>query len=170
MFKPEISYKQIIDLLKIPPNSKILEIGCGAGLLSKLFCKNYNYFGIDYSSTLIEKNIKLVNCKVYNSEAKDLPFKDGYFDYTFSVGVFEYFPSKEYMKEVLKEIDRVTSKGVCILNIRNKTHQAKKSKHVFEGTFTHQIYKHDDFTEFDFKVIDSNYELDERFSVYKFLQ
>jgi cytidyltransferase-like protein len=169
-FKPEISYNQIINLLKLPENSKILEIGCGAGLLSKLFCEKYNYFGIDYSSTLIEKNIKIVKKgKVYNCEAKDLPFKDKYFDYTFSVGVFEYFPSKEYMKDVLKEIERVTKKGICILNIRNKTHLIKKKKHIFQGTFTHQIYNHEDFKELNYNIIDANYELDNIFSVYKFL-
>ena len=101
---------------------------------------------------------------------KCLDFKDKYFDYTFSVCVFEYFPSKEYMKEVLKEINRVTKKGICILNIRNKTHLIKKKKHIFQGTFTHQIYNHEDFKELNYNIIDADYELDNRFSVYKFLQ
>ena len=170
LFNPEITYNQIINLLKIPPNSKILEIGCGAGLLSKLFCEKYNYFGIDYSSTLIEKNIKLLNCKVYNSEAKDLPFKEDFFDYAFSVGVFEYFPSKEYMKDVIKEIERVTKTGICILNIRNKTHEVKKKKHIFQGTYTHLIYTPEEFKEFNYNSIEASYEPNERFSIYKFLQ
>ena len=39
-----------------------------------------NYFGIDYSRSLINKAIKLTKCKVYNCEANNLPFKDNYFD------------------------------------------------------------------------------------------
>tara|TARA_Y100000590_G_scaffold98485_3_gene112066 strand:- start:7460 stop:8488 length:1029 start_codon:yes stop_codon:yes gene_type:complete len=166
-FNHEICFNEIIKLLNIPPNSRVLEIGCGAGLFSKLFCKEYDYFGIDYSSTLINKNINLVNSKVYNCEAKDLPFKDKYFDYVFSVGVFEYFPSKDYMKDVIKEIKRVTKHGVCILNIRNNTHQTKKKKHIIEGTFKHLIYSPEDFK--DFNVLEANYEKNDRFSVYKFL-
>jgi len=166
-FNPELCFNEIKNKLNINKNDKILEIGCGAGLLSKLFDKEYNYFGIDYSSNLIQKNIKILNCKVYNCEANKLIFKDKYFDYTFSVCVFEYFPSKEYMFESLKEIIRVKKKGICILNIRKKTHNEKKSKHKFDGTFQHLIFSPDDFKEF--QMFDANYEINDRFSIIKHL-
>ena len=167
-FNPLDCVNEIINQLKIKKGDKILEVGPGAGLLSKYFIDDYNYFGIDYSSSLVMKNIKLYNSKIFNCEARKLPFKDKYFDFIFSVCVFEYFPTKEYMREVLNEIDRVSKKGVYILNLRKVTHTSKKVKHKFEGVFKHIIYNEDDFP--GYKVLESSYEKTDRFSVIKFLK
>ena len=126
-----------------------------------------DYFGIDYSSTLINKNINLFKSKVYNTSANNLPFKDKYFDYSFSFSVFEYFPSKQYTQEVLEEMHRVTKKGIYIINIRNKTHIKKKEKHKFDGVFQHLVYNLDDFT--DFTILPAVYDNNERFSAIKYL-
>ena len=165
-FNAKKCFKNIIENLRLDKDDIILEVGCGAGLISQYF-KDYNYFGIDYSLSLTLKNIKLFNNKIYNCEAKELPFKNKYFDYTFSVGVFEYFPSKEYMKQVLNELERVTKKGIYIINLRSNTHTQKKTKHKFEGVFTHIIYTKEDFN--GYKEIEPTYEKNDRFSVIKFL-
>ena len=166
-FDPLACVNEIINQLKINKGEKILEVGSGAGLLSKYFKDDYNYFGIDYSSSLVIKNIKLFNTKIFNCEACKLPFKDKYFDFTFSVGVFEYFPSKEYMKEVLNEIERVSKKGIYLLNLRKVTHSSKKEKHKYEGVFQHIIYNEDDVPGFD--KLEASYEKSDRFNVIKFL-
>ena len=48
-------------------------------------------------------------------EAANLPFKDSYFDRVLCYNVFQYFPSKEYAREVIKELLRVTKKGGIIM-------------------------------------------------------
>ena len=163
-------YNNIINTLNIKKNDKLLEIGCGGGFLSQLFDKEYDYYGIDYSNSLILKNIKFNNTKVINCSADNLPFKDKYFDYTFSVGVFEYFPSKDYANNCLKELLRVSKKGIYIVDIRNKTHKTKQSKHKYDETFTHLIYNSKDFDILEkYKIIESTYEKENRFSILKII-
>jgi len=168
-FSYSLAYKEIVYKLDIKPDEKVLEIGCGAGRFSQLFGVNFDYYGIDYSRSLINRNISITNSKVLNCEAAELPFKDNHFDYCFSVGVVEYFPDKEYASKVLKEIERVTKKGIYILNIRTKTHEAKLSKHKYDGDFTHTIYNHEDFTKHGYTICDASYEKDKRFSGIKIL-
>ena len=118
---------------------------------------------------LINRNISLTQSKVINCEAIELPFKDNHFDYCFSVGVFEYFPTKEYAVKAIKEIERVTKKGIYIVNIRNKTHDVKQDKHKYEGDFQHIIYDHEDFTKHGYSVCDATYEIEKKFSAFKML-
>ena len=136
-------------------------------MIQSFFNNECDYYGIDYSSTLINKNIKLFNSKVYNCSANETPFKDNFFDYCFCNSVFEYFTSKEYALEVIKEMKRVTKKGIYIINIRKKTHDCKKEKHKFNGVYKHLIYNTDDF--FDFEISVSNYEQNERFNAIKYI-
>lgn len=162
-FNPLVCVNDIINKLKINKGDKILEVGSGEGLLSKYLNDEYNYFGIDNSSSLVIKNIKLFNSKVFNCEPCKLQFKDKYFDFTFSVGVFEYFPSKEYMKEVLNEIERVSKKGIYIINLRKVNHNSKKEKHKFEGVYKHITYNENDFQ--GYKVLEPSFGISDRFSV-----
>ena len=166
-FNPKKSSEDILEKFNISTDSKVIEFGCGAGLLSEIFNNKCDYYGIDYSSSLICKNIKLFNSKVYNCGANSTPFKDKYFDYAFSIGVFEYFPSKEYALEVIKEMERIAKKGIYIINIRSKTHERKKDKHKFEGVFKHLIYTKEDFVGYD--ILTANYEESQRFSCIKYL-
>jgi len=168
-FDPGFTYKNIVYKLDIKPDSKVLEVGCGAGQFSKLFDINFDYYGIDYSRSLVNRNISITNSKVFNCEAANLPFKDNYFDYCFSVGVFEYFPTKEYAIKAIKEIERVTKKSVYIVNIRNKTHQIKLDKHKYEGDFKHIIYDHADFESLGYTICDATYEKEKKFSAFKML-
>ena len=64
-------------------NGKVLEIGCGAGYMGELLSNHCNYYGMDYSSTLIIKHYQLNN-KVLCCEANDLPFKANYFGNSFN--------------------------------------------------------------------------------------
>lgn len=169
-FNYDVCFQNIIDTLKIKKKERILEIGCGAGILSELF-NDYDYFGIDYSKSLILKNILINNSKVIKCQANLLPFKDKYFDYSFSVGVFEYFPSKEYANECIKEMLRVSKKGLYIINIINKTHKNKLNKHKYDGGFKHLIYNYNDFNILDeYKLVDGTYENDNRFSILKIIK
>ena len=168
-FDPGFTYKNIVYKLDIKPDSKVLEVGCGAGQFSKLFNVNFDYYGIDYSRSLINRNISITNSKVFNCEAANLPFKDNYFDFCFSVGVFEYFPNKEYAYKVIREIERVTKKGVYIINIRNKTHDVKQDKHKYDGDFQHIIYNYEDFTNYGYSICDATYEKEKKFSAFKIL-
>ena len=168
-FNAGVTYKNIVYTLDIKPESSVLEVGCGAGQFSKLFDVNFDYYGIDYSRSLINRNISITHSKVINWEAISLPFKDNHFDYCFGVCVFEYFSSKEYGYKVLKELERVTKKGIYIVNIRNKTHDVKPSKYKYDIELKHNVYDYTDFETLGYSVCDATYENEIRFSVFKML-
>ena len=166
-FDLNMCYKNIIYTLDIKPNEKILEVGCGGGQFSQLFNINFDYFGIDYSRTLINRNLLLTKSKLFNCEANDIPFKDKYFDCCFLVCVTEYLPSKEYAFNVIKEIERLTKSTIYILNIRLVTHETKLSKHKYDGDFQHLTYLPEEFIKLGYTICDASYEQDKRFSAFK---
>lgn len=115
---------EITKHLEIGPKDKVLDVGCGAGALAKYIapiCKQY--IGIDYTPSLVDKHIKILHNSVLLSEANDIPFKDNYFDKSFSFSIFQYFPNKTYSKEVLKEMKRVTKGPIFIGDIPFKSHR-----------------------------------------------
>lgn len=106
----------------IKPNKKILEIGCGYGRLLKILSKNANNVsGIDFSKSLLKKakeNLKdKKNVQILEMNAKNLSFKDDFFDYSLCLDAsFGNMPKIE--KEVLKEMKRVTKKeGEIIISV-----------------------------------------------------
>ena len=48
-------FENIKHLLNLKENDKVLEVGCGAGFLSREFV-DYDYRGVDYSKSLIQKH------------------------------------------------------------------------------------------------------------------
>ena len=133
--------KRIINHLDIKPTDKVLEVGCGAGGLAQYF--DCDYYGIDFSEPLVEKCKQFWNKKAFVAEANRLPFGNKSFDYSFSWGVFLYFPSKDYMEEVVKEMKRVTKGNIFIGDCTLSSHDDK-----------HMIYRKEDFEKLGFTTMD----------------
>jgi len=111
---PEYVSNRIIETLKIKPKDKVLEIGCGAGMLAQHIAPKCKYVGIDYSKPSIDKHKKILGNEVYVADACTLPFEEKEFDKAFSYSVFHYFPDYDYVGLVLEEIRRVT-KGIFLI-------------------------------------------------------
>jgi ubiquinone/menaquinone biosynthesis C-methylase UbiE len=110
---------RIINELNIKPTDSVLEIGCGAGLLSREF-QEYDYTGIDYSESLIEKHkIIFPEHNVLVADANLLPFEDNSFDCTFCSGVFQYLPDIEYALQVINEMTRVSKKSIMLVDLKS---------------------------------------------------
>lgn len=112
--------EKIIDTISAKPDETILEVGCGAGYLSREFVrKNFDYVGIDYSEALIHKHKKMFpNHKVSCAEAFKLPFETNSFDHVFLYGVFQYFPSRSYAESAISEMQRVSKKSVFLGDLK----------------------------------------------------
>lgn len=82
----ELLEKDFIPLL--PPDAKVLDIGCGTGQQTMLFKKKgFGVLGIDISHGLVKvANKKLGENICVVSDACKLPFPDGYFDAVSSAG------------------------------------------------------------------------------------
>jgi len=117
---------QIVNALKLPQESKVLDLGCGPGALSfDLAKQGYRGVGLDAAPAMIQRSklqaasegvAGLRHYQVGDVEA--LPFRNESFDAAICAGVIEYLPTDEAM---LREAARVlTPGGRFILCVTNK--------------------------------------------------
>jgi len=119
-----------LDNSNLLPNSRILDVGCGAGVMTREVAnRGYEVFGMDYSHNMIRraKAICSVDMKFKTNflegDIESLPFKDSVFDTVLCLGVVTYLKSEG---KALHEISRVLKPGgILILSILNKASLAK---------------------------------------------
>ena len=110
----------IYKLLKIEPKDSIYEVGCGAGaFLYPLTVKGNAVSGIDYSSELVTWGNKVLDnaCLVVGDAVK--MEADKKFDILVSHGVFHYFSSLEYAKNVTNLMISKSIKSANILDVND---------------------------------------------------
>jgi len=124
-FNSEDLVAKIVESLGISEGQSVLEVGCGAGFLAREMSENFSYQGVDYSEPIVNKHIKLFpEHKVRCAEADELPFENDSFEYAFCFGVYQYLPSQEYADEMIKEMKRVSKKGILLGDLKeNATRQ-----------------------------------------------
>ena len=92
-------------------DKKILEVGCGNGLILERIInqtKNADIYGIDISNNLIEeakRAIPLFKNNLLVGDASKLPFEKEFFDTVYSNSIFQYFPdlSSKQKDQVLRQ-------------------------------------------------------------------
>lgn len=122
-----------IDTADLRDNLNILDIGTGAGNLLKIIQDKYNsvyLYGIDYNINL--SGIKLNNTiKVYRADARQLPFRDTFFDVVFALDILEHIPEVEV---AVKEVKRVLkSNGLFIVSAPTENILHKIGRIVLRG-------------------------------------
>ena len=117
-----------LDNSNLSKNSKILDVGCGAGMMAKeVGNRGYEILGMDYSYNMIKRAKVICNTKFainfFQGDVESLPFKDSVFDMVLCLGVITYLKSEE---RALHEMSRVLKPdGTLILSIVNKVSLAK---------------------------------------------
>ena len=94
-----------------PPGGRVLEIGCGPGVLAlPLMAKGYEYWGMDLSPGMIlEARSRLpAEARLWVGQAEGLGVPDGCFDVVTCVQVLDYMERDE---GVLSEVWRVLKPG-----------------------------------------------------------
>ncbi|MBN2354060.1 MAG: class I SAM-dependent methyltransferase [Spirochaetales bacterium] len=95
-------------------NPRILEIGCSNGRWLNWFKDEYGgeAHGVDNNpaGSAFVPNFHL-------SDARQLPFSDGWFDIVFSFGLVEHFPTRTERLRLVREHARVTKPGTGIVII-----------------------------------------------------
>jgi ubiquinone/menaquinone biosynthesis C-methylase UbiE len=113
----------MVDLLKVQPESRVLEIGSGTGRDSFRIARRLGPKGVlflqDLSRNMVIKTRKTIGsyraqnglkCEThyFMSDGLHLPFPDGYFDAVFHFGGFNNFSEP---KKSFNEFARITKKG-----------------------------------------------------------
>ncbi|MBI4893236.1 MAG: methyltransferase domain-containing protein [Acidobacteria bacterium] len=100
-----------------PKKMKVLEIGCGAGRVTRALS---GYFGevhaVDVSGEMVAQAQAALksrpNARVYQNNGMDLSVVPvGDFDFAFSTIVFQHIPSREVIENYVKEVHRLLRPG-----------------------------------------------------------
>ncbi|MDI6903798.1 MAG: class I SAM-dependent methyltransferase [Methanocellales archaeon] len=157
MYYHRLSKKIRIDLingmLANHENRQVLDIGCGAGFISKI----YNAVGVDVKADELKWASKQFgNCKFVVGQAEKLPFKNQTFDTVLCVEVVEHLDDG---KLLYTEIDRVIgSDGVLIISTPSLDGILKPPKmlgHIKRGFTLAEIEK--ELSPHGFRVLDVKY-------------
>src|SRR3989449_7892074 len=103
----------------MPPSSRILEAGCGAGVMAaKLIKRGYAVWGIDLADPMIRHARQLCESDPFGvGDIEHIPFPDNTFDVVVSLGVIEYLESDEQaLREVWRGLRARGRAGVGIPN------------------------------------------------------
>ncbi len=102
---------------KDPRDMRILEIGCGAGRLTRAFAKLFGeVHAVDISGEMVAAARKAVadypGAHVYQNNGRDLtviPPRE--FDFAYSAIVFQHIPSREIIENYVREVHRLLRPG-----------------------------------------------------------
>lgn len=124
---------KITAFFKDSPPGKILDVGCGVGLLSNIM-KNLGcgVYACDARNILKYKNIKW---KSVDLNGGILPYKDAFFDYVLFIEVVEHL---ENPRKIIREISRVLKAGgVAILSTPHILSVPQRVYFLLTGNFLH---------------------------------
>lgn len=117
-------YAELLDGMDLK-KPKILELGCGSGMATKLLLEKYGGSAtvVDYSDkaiNLAEKNLENKKVKFIKENIFDLKMKDR-FDLVHSQGLIEHFRSKQQIKIIQKHIEFIKHGGLLLLLIPRRS-------------------------------------------------
>src|ERR1700674_5814938 len=113
--------EQAIELLGIPSDASVLDVGCGSGWATRLMAekaRSGRVVGIDIADEMIaiarETSARLSNLEFRVATAEKLPFPDGEFTHAFSMESLYYYAD---MLAALNEIKRVLKPGGVFVTV-----------------------------------------------------
>lgn len=131
----------------LKPSDRVLEIGCGTGLLmTRLKDHVAELVGVDLSPGMLE-HARARGLDVHESGANALPFEDESFDLAYS---FKVLPHVQEIDGALAECSRVLKPGgTAILEFYNPTSVRGLRKALIRDRISGQTREDEVFTRFD---------------------
>jgi 2-polyprenyl-3-methyl-5-hydroxy-6-metoxy-1,4-benzoquinol methylase len=101
------------EIRKTKFGNKVLDIGCGLGILYKILGEEYQYYGCDISHEVVQmhNSPNIVECDL---DYDQLPFKDVRFNYIVCSGVIDYLAD---VRKFLLDINRYYGHENCLFLI-----------------------------------------------------
>ena len=144
---PILEYEQrqrqkiVLDLLAIRPGEEVLDLGCGDGRDMAVFERQgARCTGVDFSEEMIREGVKRLRkagvskARLIVGNAKNIPFKDEFFDKVSCSEVLEHIPDWE---KAVREISRVVKRGGLVVI----TTPNKYSLYGLDKTFLKFVYR-----------------------------
>src|SRR5260370_10705972 len=107
--------RQAIELMRVPADARVLDVGCGSGWATRLLAEyavNGRVTGIDISDEMVrlarESSLLFPNVDYQTASAEQLPFADGEFTHAFSMESLYYYAN---ISAALDEIHRILQAG-----------------------------------------------------------
>lgn len=126
-----------IQLIMTGRSGRVLDIACGTGKTMQLLRENraLDMWGCDISDLLIQKAVErgIAKSRLYVGDATKLPYPDGHFDFSYSIGSIEHF-TEDGIAAMLTECRRVT-RGMAF-----HTHPVSRTKKDEGWVTTFQSY------------------------------
>ena len=133
--------RRVAEISNLTSAAKVLEIGCGNGLLLAEVSKwaEGNFFGIDVSQNMIKnaeaRMLDPDRFQFQKSEAISIPFEPVVFDVVYLHSVVQYFPNTKYLHRLLNvSFERIKPGGCLILldvpdlSLRSKYLKAREAR------------------------------------------
>ncbi|MBA2519744.1 MAG: methyltransferase domain-containing protein [Chloroflexia bacterium] len=101
----------------VPTGSKILDVGCGTGILAeRLLHEGYDVTGADPFAAMLDRmKARDLRLKAVHAPGQSLPFDDGAFDFTYCMAVMHHIAEPKDVHHTLVEMCRVTRPGGHVL-------------------------------------------------------
>lgn len=116
--------EEINTKIDLNEKQKVLEIGCGTGVLGRWLSHHCEiYVGCDISLFMLKKFKEEFqnDIELYQSVTHLIPFKENFFDIVVMNGVTMYLHDKDLLKKTLDEMKRVAKKNSTIFLGENIT-------------------------------------------------
>ena len=128
---------------KLPPGSKVLDVGCGIGGSARILAKDYGFdvLGITISPAQVERARELtpsgMKCRFEVMDAMNLKLPTGSFDGVWSVEAGPHMPDKQlYADELLRVLGTNGCLAIADWNCRDFT---VKNMNCIERLVMHQL-------------------------------
>jgi len=130
----EIAIRLAEPKLKSDSDLKVIDLGCGEGVLLKLIeenFKNVKTFGIDIEPNVLALK-KFLKAEIKVADLRDSGFPNGFFDVVFCLDVLEHF---QKLEEPIVEIKRILKKdGFLVTSLPTENLFYKLGRFFTTGT------------------------------------
>jgi len=141
---------------KLPPGSRVLDVGCGIGGSSRILARDYGFdvIGITISKEQVKRAVQLtpknLSCRFEVMDALDLKFENGSFDGVWSVEAGPHMPDKQlYADEMLRVLRPGGVLAVADWNARESAFGIKDKWEAFVMSQLLKQWAHPDFATID---------------------
>lgn len=115
-------YSIFMDYLEVGPGDRLLDVGCGPGLLlAEAVRRGAGACGVDLSATAVAlARRSLPQSRVCVANAEGLPFADGVFDHVTCIGTFEHFLDGNRALAELRRVSKADGR-ICVMVPNSRT-------------------------------------------------